>query len=162
MRINPINNNQTNFKSSFKADKNLSLAFKEAISKNSADFLKSIKTFQNDGKDRVIRLCISEGPADPAYCWHKRMRKLKGFLWVDQPKVAKALDIDKCITSNIYYSDTECAKDFAKSRIGCAVFERYFGKIKDDQIDKMTKEQIREAIKIEEQRIFSNDIRNKK
>ena len=124
--------------------------------------IKSIKTFQNDGKDRVIRLCISEGPADPAYRWHKRMRKLKGFLWVDQPKVAKALDIDKCITSNIYYSDTECAKDFAKSRIGCAVFERYFGEIKDDQIDKMTKEQIREAIKIEEQRIFSNDIRNKK
>ena len=162
MKINPINNNQTNFKSSFKADKNLSLAFKEAISKNSADFLKSIKNFQNDGKDRVIRLCISEGPADPAYCWHKRMRKLKGFLWVDQPKVAKALDIDKCITSNIYYSDTECAKDFAKSRIGCAVFEGYFGEIKDDRIDKMTKEQIREAIKIEEQRIFSDDIRNKK
>ena len=162
MKINPINNNQTNFKSSFKADKNLSLAFKEAITKNSADFLKSIKTFQNDGKDRVIRLCISEGPADPAYRYHKRMRKLKGFLWVDQPKVAKALDIDKCITSNICYNDTECAKDFAKSRIGCAVFERYFGEIKDDQIDKMTKEQIREAIKTEEQRIFSNDIRNKK
>ena len=162
MRINPINNNQTNFKSSFKADKNLSLAFKEAISKNSAEFLKSIKSFQNDGKDRVIRLCISEGPADPVYCYHKGMRKLKGFLWVEQPKVAKALDIDKCVTSNICYSDTECAKDFAKSRIGCAVFERYFDEIENAKIDKMTKEQIREAIKIEEQRIFNNDIRSKK